>query len=428
MYKNLTFEGYSLLSLIGYFLYFILGLNTISISYDFYNNYRILEVWILLIINIIFHFRYACNYQLIAITATFGLFFLGSLFWAEPLFIITDILVVYLIINAFIALKFNNQLSKFWVLASLLLFLLLPIGIYDYIKTGNYYANWYPLSWNIRVYNSYFLITAILAVWFYLTQSKYKNLYLLYLFLGFLAVLLDGGRSVTLSYSIFIALIVIFYSRARLALIGTYISSWAAYLFITYLANMEKESSLRIARESSSGRLDLWQNAMSCWADHPIIGCGFYQLDKYSHLSAHPHNLFIQALSETGIIGFGFLIVIIYQILKHISWNIRKNAFVIAGLLAVTIDMSLSGIHVYAVTQMALLWLFVFLLKNPEFEHSKYFNKEQILANRIQKLSMIAVYFVIEACFLYLSISALNFSDELPVTPPRFWVYGYKLY
>lgn len=412
----------------SYFLYFILGLTTISISYNFYNDYRIIEIWLLLVINIVHSSRYASNYQLIAMAAGFGLIILGGLFWVEPIFIISDILIVYLLINAFIALKYNAQLSRLWILASLLLFLLLPIGIYDYIKTSSYHANWYPLSWNIRVYNSYFLITAILAVWFYLTESKYKNLYLLYLFLGFLAVLLDGGRSVTLSFSIFIVLIVIFYSRARLALIGTYISSWAAYLFITYLANMEKESSLRIARESSSGRLDLWQNAMSCWADHPVIGCGFYQLDKYSHLSAHPHNLFIQVLSETGLIGFGFLIVIIYQILKHISWNIRKNAFVIAGLLAVTIDMSLSGIHVYAVTQMALLWLFVFLLKNPEFEHAQYFNKKKVLANRIQKLSMTAVYFVIGAYFLYLSIGALNFSDELPVTPPRFWVYGYKIY
>lgn len=413
----------------SYFLYFILGLTTISISYNFYNDYRIIEIWLLLVINIVHSSRYASNYQLIAMAAGFGLIILGGLFWVEPIFIISDTLIAYLLINAFIALKYNAQLSRLWILASLLLFLLLPIGIYDYIKTGNYYANWYPLSWNIRVYNSYFLITAILAVWFYLTESKYKNLYLLYLFLGFLAVLLDGGRSVTLAYSIFIIFIAIFYnSRARLALIGSYISSWVTYLVITYLASMEKESSLRITRESSSGRLDLWQNAMSCWADHPVIGCGFYQLDKYPHLSAHPHNLFIQVLSETGIIGFGFLIVIIYQVLKHISWNIRKNAFVIAGLLAVTIDMSLSGIHVYAVTQMALLWLFVFLLKNPEFEHSKYFSKEQILANRIQKLSMIAVYFVIGAYFLYLSNSALNFSDELPVTPPRFWVYGYKLY
>lgn len=428
MYHNRAVLPYQQILVIGYFLCFILGITAVSTGYAFYNDYRVIEVLLLLIINACFYYHHSHRYQLITDMTMIILLIVGSIFGQASLYIITDILLFYMIVKAFFALGYHALLSKLWIIASLLLFLLLPVGLYDYVDTGKYYANWYPLSWNIRVYNSYFLITSIFAVWFYLTATKYKLVYLLYLFLAFFAVLLDGGRSVTLAYSVFMAIIALYHARARVALIGVYLTSWVAYLGVTYLATMGQSSSLRIVRESSSGRLDLWQNAMSCWAEHPIIGCGFYQLDQYPHLSAHPHNLFIQVLSETGLIGFGLLLFVIYSIASRISWDMKRNAFVIAALLAVTVDMSLSGVYIYPITQMALLWLFVFLLKNPAFEHAKHFNQPPIQASRVQQGLSLAVYTVTGAWFLYLSVAAFGFSDEMPVTPPRFWVYGYHLF
>ncbi len=409
-----------------YFLLFILGFTT-GFSYSFYNEFRFLQIIVLLFLG-----TYGLKYKQFIITKLELLFLLfiivGSFFLQQPEFVITELLLVYLLYKTFQTINYNNLVTKIIVLATFLLFFLFSLSLIDYLQTGSYRALWYPLPWNIRVYNSCLLIISIFTVWFYLAETKYKFVYLLYLFLAFFAVLLDGGRSVTLAYSAFMAIIALYYARERLTLIGVYLASWVAYLVVTYLATAGQDSSLRIARESSSGRLDLWQNAMSCWAEHPIIGCGFYQLNKYPHLSAHPHNLFIQVLSETGLIGFGFLLVIIYSIAKRISWDMKRNAFVIAALLAVTIDMSLSGIHIYPVTQMALLWLFVFLLKNPAFAHAKYFNQPFIQASRIQQVLSLALYTVIGAWFLYLSIQAFNFSDEMPMTPPRFWVYGYYLF
>src|SRR5699024_5743082 len=105
--------------------------------------------------------------------------------------------------------------------------------------------------------------------------------------------------------------------------IGVYSLSWLIYIVITYTANLNI-ASLRIARESSSGRFDLWKNAFQSWLQHPILGSGFYQLSDYSNSSAHPHNLFIQVLTETGLIGFGFLTYTVFKIVKNINWNLRK--------------------------------------------------------------------------------------------------------
>ena len=250
---------------------------------------------------------------------------------------------------------------------SLLIFPLLPLSVFDYISTGNYYPIWLPMPWNIRIYDSYLLIVSIFAVWLYITETKYKKIYLLFLLLAFFSVLLNGGRSATLAYTVFIAVIVIFNRVVRWQLLATYAVAWLAYISISYLAisnlSMSSPIGLQIARTTTSLRYDLWMNAIECWIQNPLVGCGFYQLDRYENLGAHPHNLLLQILTETGLIGLGFLLAIIVMILKHISWQLKRSYFVIAALLGIGIDTSLSGTHIYPITQMALLWLLVFLLK-----------------------------------------------------------------
>lgn len=416
------------LLIVMYFLLFILGLSN-STGDNLYNEYRIIQVILLFIIVVWAVFR-----QQYRIGKSEGLLFIfiaiGSLFWQQALFIVIDLLVVYLLYKSFQLLQYYQLLTKIIVLCSLVLFLLLPVALLDYVNSGTYTANWYPLSWNIRVYDSYFLILSIFATWFYIRDERYKALYLLFLFLAFLAILLDAGRSVTLAYTAFIAVVLFFHKPTRLPFISTYIASWLAYITITYVASFGS-SGLRIARESSSGRITLWINGLNCWVQQPIFGCGFYQLEKHPHLSAHPHNLFIQVLTETGLIGFGFLLFVLFDLVRYIRWDIKQNYFVFAALIAIGIDMSLSGIHIYPITQMALLWLFVFLFKNPEFAHVLYLNQRRLPmtqnSNVRKKYLSVFIVLILAIVFGYLFISTSIFLDKMPSTPPRFWGYGYHL-
>ncbi|WP_201554594.1 O-antigen ligase family protein [Psychrobacter sp. 72-O-c] len=408
-----------------YFLLFILGMNTGS-GHDSYNEFRVFQVTLLLVIGVS-----TWCYRRLFITKLELLFFafiaFGSFFWQQPIFVLNDVLLVYLLYKSFYLLNYQPLLSKLIVLSSLLIFLLLPVALWNYIDTGKYSPIWYPLPWNMRVYDSYFLIISVFAVWFYLTEKQYRFLYLLFLFLAFLAVLLDGGRSVTLAYTVFIAIISLFHRRARWRLVLMYAMSWLTYIIVTYTANTSV-TSLRIARDTRSDRYDLWINAFQCWSQHPLFGCGFYQLDKYPNIAAHPHNLFIQVLTETGLIGFGFLAFIIFKVAKNINWDLKQNYFVIAALLAISIDMSLSGVHIYPVTQIALLWLFVFLLKNPEFSHAHHFNKVVQQKKAIDNILPLIIYLSLTIWFIYLFTNTSSFLPGTPLTPPRFWVYGYQLW
>ena len=413
-----------------YFLLFILGF-TIGITPKFYNEFRILQVTLLLsfgLYNIVNRHGYISKAELLF----FVYIGVASLFWQHYEFIIIDLLLAYLLYKNFSLLKYNELVSKIIVFFSLLIFPLLPLSIFEYISTGTYYPVWHPMPWNIRIYDSYLLIVSIFSVWFYLTETKYKKIYLLFLLLAFFSILLNGGRSATLAYTIFMTVIVIFNRAVRWKLLATYGAAWLAYLGVTYLATINITSSvvgINIVRTTTSLRYDLWMNALECWIQSPLLGCGFYQLDRYESLGAHPHNLLLQILTETGLIGLSFLLAIILIILKHIDWQLERSYFVVAALLAIGIDTSLSGTHIYPITQMALLWLLVFLLKNPVFKHAAYFNRLPRIASATDMVISIIVYFSLTAIYIYLFINTSVLFDRLMLaTPPRFWEYGYQLF
>lgn len=408
-----------------YFLIFNLGMSSYTTP-SFYNEMRVIEVFLLLGLGI---------YSLINKESVFfkkEFYFLifilfGLFFWLNYQIIFFEILLFYLLYKAFFILKYNEILSKLIVFSSFIIFIILPVSLWEYLSTGKY-QNWYPMPWNIRVYNSYFLICSIFAIWFFLKESTYKNIYLIFIFLAFLSILLDGGRSVTLAYTIFIGLICIFNHLARLKLLLVYCLTWLVYLSIIYFSSHMTSGFRSITRESTSGRYDLWVNAFQCWFKSPILGCGFYQLDQYPNLSAHPHNFFIQILTETGLVGFTFLVLIFWSIVKRIKFNLKENYFVIAALIAIAIDLSLSGVHIYPITQVALLWLFIFLLKNPEFQHAKYFNKINNKNSNLTQTIYFFVWLIIVFMFFYLFLNTSVLSESSLTTPPRFWEYGYQLF
>lgn len=407
-----------------YFLLFILGFSIHS--FNFYNDFRVLEIFLLVglgIYGLINKKNYLSKYEFY-----FYIFILlGLLFWSNYYYIFYELILFYLLYRAFLNLNYNEFLSKIIIWLSLSIFLILPIAIAEFMVSG-IYQNWYPMPWNIRVYNSYLLVMGIFAVWFYLKEKKIKNIYLAFISLAFLSILLDGGRSAILAYSTFIVCICTFNRTARLKLLFTYVATWLTYFSILFFSSHSASSVSSIARETTSGRYELWVNAFQCWVQSPIFGCGFYQLAQYSGLPAHPHNLFIQVLTETGLVGFSFLTYIICTIARNISWNLKENYFVISAFIAVTIELSFSGIHVYPVTQVALLWLFIFLLKNPEFKHAAYFNQQFNQPSKKNFWVSFLIYILISIVFINLFLSTSALSESLPSTPPRFWEYGYQLF
>ena len=93
-----------------YFFIFIFGY-LIRISDNFYNELRILEILMLLIIYVVWGGKTKLNY--IRVDILFFLFLIiGGFFWNNAEFIILDLLVFYLLFKVFFILDYNEIYSN----------------------------------------------------------------------------------------------------------------------------------------------------------------------------------------------------------------------------------------------------------------------------------------------------------------------------
>ena len=236
------------LLIVAYFLIFIFGIAYGS-GYKFYHGYRILQVSLLFMLGF-----WALYQRQFIVNKREGLFFafiaVGSLFWDNPLFIVTDLLLAYLLYKGFQVLNYHALITKAIVLGSFVLFLMLPVGLFDYINSGLYRPDWYPLAWNIRVYDSYLLIVSIFATWFYISSTQYKHIYLVFLFLALLAILLDAGRSALLAYTVFMVIVGVCNRQVWRPLLAVSALAFCTYVGVSYAASLSVDgtsSALHIA-------------------------------------------------------------------------------------------------------------------------------------------------------------------------------------
>ncbi|MFW6120093.1 MAG: O-antigen ligase family protein [Petrotogales bacterium] len=94
------------------------------------------------------------------------------------------------------------------------------------------------------------------------------------------------------------------------------------FLNLTFFGDIASISEL-------SGRSVVFSDAWHIFMQKPILGCGFGAFRDYAstNIWSHPHNVFLEVLSELGIIGLIlFMIIIIPVLLKLLNVNLVKNS------------------------------------------------------------------------------------------------------
>ena len=75
-----------------------------------------------------------------------------------------------------------------------------------------------------------------------------------------------------------------------------------------------------ISQDNGSGRKIFWKNAFETFLSHPLFGIGINSTIPYSELTYgthnYVHNVYLEVLSETGIVGFLPFILFIFSSLK----------------------------------------------------------------------------------------------------------------
>jgi O-antigen ligase len=74
--------------------------------------------------------------------------------------------------------------------------------------------------------------------------------------------------------------------------------------------------------EAVNERFIYYQSAFSVILEHPFIGVGFggWPISTgLGDISLHPHNIFLEILSETGFIGFALFVTFLYFVFRDLK-------------------------------------------------------------------------------------------------------------
>lgn len=149
------------------------------------------------------------------------------------------------------------------------------------------------------------------------------------------------------------------------------------------------------ADTSVSMRIDMWTAALAMAGDHPILGIGWgafkYVYPVYNELIQeagivifHAHNMFLNVLAETGMVGSFFGLWFFYgnawyagKFLRHVKNNTFDRVIAMT-ILAAIVSITFSGVTDYDLfsTQISLtLWFLCALFANTYVEYQKRYKK-----------------------------------------------------
>lgn len=114
------------------------------------------------------------------------------------------------------------------------------------------------------------------------------------------------------------------------AILFSFVCLFIQFFISEELLSIVVERLLNLSLESSGGRLDVWQANLKIFLDYPIFGVGLDSTLLYpEYYSAEApvlmaHNLFLQVLVETGIIGFVVFLWIVW-VPCNLIWRARYH-------------------------------------------------------------------------------------------------------
>ncbi|MFH1898658.1 MAG: O-antigen ligase family protein [Candidatus Desantisbacteria bacterium] len=235
---------------------------------------------------------------------------------------------------------------------------------------------------------SFFSMITIIAfslLLFWNIGKKHKIALLIFFGLTLTAVILTISRNAFISiFTIFI--IILFFKNRRWFVCG--ITIFVVFLIIILSFSNPVSSRLKTLTDNkshnNSARIEMWKIAIELFRDHPVAGIGKRNWEKVLterknnpqkwtfssviDVLGHPHNIYLQLLAETGIIGlllfiafWGNIVQLLYLKNIQMSKGSFESAF-IKGVLGVLGNLFLSNMFDSFLDSLWILLLLSFLV------------------------------------------------------------------
>ena len=243
-------------------------------------------------------------------------------------------------------------------------------GIYQYIYGDVYSQAWldsemfedikmrvYSTFENPNVYGEYLILVIPIAVGLMWTEKGFwKKLFLLGIVgITTLAMVLTFSRGCWLGILFALALLAIMIDR-RFILLG--IVALLAMPFVLPLTIINRFMSIGDMSDSSTSyRVYIWMGTLAMLKDYWFCGVGLgetsyntiYPLYSYNNIEApHSHNLYLQFVSQFGIIGLITFLGMVYNFYKDTTIKmLKKKDILLAGIVAGMTGFFLEGMFDY---------------------------------------------------------------------------------
>jgi O-antigen ligase len=163
-------------------------------------------------------------------------------------------------------------------------------------------------------------------------RSAARSLHWVTFTLGLVAVILTGSRGAAISVAVSCVLAMFYFmrqKRTRIAMIA------ALVIVLPILAVVAEVLAPRLThidqQESVGERYLIWAEAWGIFVQHPVMGIGMGNFrDTYdpNAIGEEPgqvdtHNLYLQLLTETGVVGFIVFLVLAGHVLRRNIRNLR---------------------------------------------------------------------------------------------------------
>ncbi|ARD27600.1 ligase [Acinetobacter lactucae] len=288
------------------------------------------------------------------------------------------------------------------------------------------YKQWFDWQFNsgtIRIYDS--VIVPIFFFLIFLKNKNYPYFHYFYPFASFffaLAWFFDGARSALLAVAIGLLIFFIYSRENRKLILQSCIYIFLAFLVYKTTIYFADKNIMTVMRVGTSMRAEMWSFVFEQWKENPWSGVrGGYLSEiqyKYGH---HIHNLYLRLIFEWGVVGWIFLVWMIYQVVKLFR---DKNVLPIAkaGLAAILLDAMFSGSMVYPASQMACILFLAFAFSQRQ--QSKEYLKYSYRATKLLIGLWGALFLYITIMYLGQDLMCWGCGSYFGRMAPNFWFYG----
>lgn len=280
---------------------------------------------------------------------------------------------------------------------------------------------------------------------FYTRKERKKLLSILLIVLAsfwWMLIFASGGRGSMLSLILSIGILTMIWGKdlipfLKFGSISLVLGVLNYLIFFKWIPSSNAD--LPLLRSSDSGRLDMWQRALESWLQNPLLGIGpmHYSKLESTPLFAHPHNFYIQFLTEWGLIAFIALAFLVGFLIKNVIEHYPdKNQKFQSRFLYISVSWSLSAALIHAFfsgvfhTPLSQVWFILLISWLIGFNRKKFsgtqFNIDQRYVSFIYVvlILIVSLIFYDDVLTIYQGYEEyiLNYPDSKFY--PRFWGQG----